>query len=110
MHRGTAFLGTVGLLLLAACTRTIIVRQPAPDTERRGSRPPPRNYPEPERPTDPSPPRSTAATLGIPPGHLPDPGECRVWIPGTPPGQQPRPRSRPCAGITAYAPAGSWII
>jgi hypothetical protein len=49
-------------------------------------------------------------TLGIPPGHLPDPGECRVWIPGTPPGRQPRPRSRPCAGIAAIAPAGSWII
>jgi len=53
---------------------------------------------------------STAATLGVPPGHLPDPGECRVWIPGTPPGQQPRPKSRPCPGIATVAPAGSWII
>src|SRR5437660_1821755 len=53
---------------------------------------------------------STAATLGIPPGHLPKPGECRVWIPGVPPGRQPRPQSRACAGIEAVAPPGSWII
>ena len=53
---------------------------------------------------------STAATLGVPPGHLPKPGECRVWIPGVPPGRQPRPRSRSCDGIAAAAPAGSWIL
>ncbi len=28
---------------------------------------------------------------GIPPGHMPPPGECRVWQPGVPPGQQPPP-------------------
>lgn len=28
---------------------------------------------------------------GIPPGHLPPPGECRVWYDGRPPGQQPPP-------------------
>jgi hypothetical protein len=53
---------------------------------------------------------SSAATLGIPPGHLPGPGQCRVWKPGTPPGRQPRPRSRPCEGIAAAAPAGSWVV
>ncbi|HXL35194.1 MAG TPA: hypothetical protein VN953_09745 [Gemmatimonadales bacterium] len=53
---------------------------------------------------------STAATLGVPRGHLPKPGECRVWIPGVPPGRQPRPRSRSCDGIVAAAPAGSWIL
>src|SRR6185503_8449328 len=53
---------------------------------------------------------STAATLGVPPGHLPQAGECRVWIPGTPPGKQPRPKSRSCAGIASVAPAGSWVI
>ena len=51
---------------------------------------------------------STAATLGIPPGHLPPPGQCRVWLPGTPPGHQPRARS--CANIERTAPAGSWIV
>ena len=27
----------------------------------------------------------------IPPGHLPPPGECRVWRPGVPAGHQPPP-------------------
>lgn len=53
---------------------------------------------------------STAATLGVPPGHLPKAGECRVWIPGTPPGQQPGPKSRSCTTIASAAPAGSWVI
>lgn len=30
---------------------------------------------------------------GIPPGHLPPAGLCRVWYDGVPPGQQPRPTS-----------------
>ena len=51
---------------------------------------------------------STASTLGIPPGHLPAPGMCRVWVPGKPPGHQARPRS--CEGIERAAPAGSWIV
>ena len=28
---------------------------------------------------------------GVPPGHRPPPGQCRVWYPGRPPGQQPPP-------------------
>ena len=51
---------------------------------------------------------SPAATLGIPPGHLPAPGMCRVWMPGQPPGHQPRARS--CERIERSAPAGSWIV
>ncbi|MFC1639503.1 hypothetical protein ACFL3B_01915 [Gemmatimonadota bacterium] len=47
-------------------------------------------------------------SLGIPPGHLPGPGECRVWVQGTPPGLQARARS--CNGILATAPVGSWIL
>ena len=38
---------------------------------------------------------------GIPPGHLPPPGECRVWYDNRPPGQQPRPTS--CANARATA-------
>lgn len=52
--------------------------------------------------------RNTAVTLGIPPGHLPPAGKCRVWVPGKPPGHQARPRG--CAGIERAAPAGSWIV
>src|SRR5688500_11218832 len=32
-----------------------------------------------------------ANSQGIPPGHLPPPGQCRVWRDGVPPGQQPSP-------------------
>lgn len=47
--------------------------------------------------------------LGIPPGHLPGPGECRVWFPGRPPGQQPPPHD--CrGGRHAEVPPGAWLI
>lgn len=112
MRWGTRFLFTGGLLLLAACTRTVIVQQPAPDRQPRGSRPPPRTPLGPDQPPPDAPPPRRDRTFEalIPPGHLPDPGQCRVWIPGRAPGRQPRPRSRPCAGIEAIAPAGSWIV
>jgi hypothetical protein len=35
--------------------------------------------------------RNRANSQGIPPGHLPAAGECRVWYDGVPPGRQPRP-------------------
>lgn len=110
MHRGTTVFVAGGLLLLAACTRTVVV-QPGPDRGLRGSRPPPRTPPEADRPAPPAPPPPVRTVeVLIPAGQLPDPGACRVWIPGTPPGRQPGPRSRPCAGIEAVAPAGSWIV
>ena len=31
------------------------------------------------------------AAVRVPPGHLPPPGLCRAWYPGTPPGHQPPP-------------------
>ena len=58
--------------------------------------------------TDRRPGPSTAVTLGVPPGQLPPPGQCRVWIQGRPPGRQARARS--CDGIVATAPAGAMIL
>ncbi len=98
MYRALAF-SVAGLVAVAACsrsTRTVVI-EPNPDV---------RQGPAAEANRGPS----TAATIGVPPGHLPDIGECRIWIPGTPPGRQPKPKSRPCAGISAFAPAGSWIL
>ena len=46
--------------------------------------------------------------LGIPEGHLPPVGECRVWYPGRPPGQQPAPSG--CAEAERNAPPGTWIL
>lgn len=63
---------------------------------------------QPEFRSEAAPTASTAATLGVPPGHLPPPGMCRVWLPDTPPGHQPKPDS--CDGIVARAPAGSMIL
>jgi hypothetical protein len=92
-------LAITGLLAVSGCTRTTrtVILDPNPDV--RGAPPAASNRGP-----------STAVTLGVPPGHLPKAGECRIWIPGTPPGRQPKPKSRPCAGIGAVAPAGSWII
>lgn len=46
--------------------------------------------------------------LNIPPGHLPPPGQCRIWYPGKPPGHQPPPTS--CE--TAFREAGmnAWVL
>ena len=46
--------------------------------------------------------------LHVPPGHMPNVGQCRIWLPGRPPGQQPKAGS--CTGLQRTAPAGSWIL
>ena len=81
----------LGLAVATGCTRTTRTVLVVPEARSEGG-------------------PSTAATLGVPHGHLPKPGQCRIWIPGVPPGHQPRPKSRSCAGIEADAPAGSWIL
>ena len=48
---------------------------------------------------------TSAEALGIPPGHRPPPGACRVWYPGVPPGQQPPPG--PCA---VRVPEGAVLV
>jgi hypothetical protein len=48
------------------------------------------------------------AALKIPPGHFPRPGECRVWIPGRPPGHQPQAAA--CHDLPGDLPAGAWIL
>ena len=46
--------------------------------------------------------------LGVPPGHYPPAGQCRVWFPGRPPGQQPRATS--CARLAGHVPAGAFVL
>lgn len=46
--------------------------------------------------------------LRIPEGHLPPPGECRVWYPDRPPGQQPPPVK--CGSVRSHVPSGAWLI
>ena len=49
------------------------------------------------------------ASQGIPPGHLPPPGECRVWYDNRPPGQQPAPTSCSAARAEAARTSGRVI-
>lgn len=44
--------------------------------------------------------------LDIPKGHYPPPGECRIWFPDRPPGDQPPPVK--CG--EGPVPAGAWLI
>lgn len=44
----------------------------------------------------------------VPPGHLPPPGECRVWHPDRPPGQQPPPGS--CYELERRVPPGACLV
>ncbi|HSJ30813.1 MAG TPA: hypothetical protein VK933_05220 [Longimicrobiales bacterium] len=45
---------------------------------------------------------------GVPPGHYPKPGECRIWHSGRPPGQQPKPTA--CSNLMGRVPAGAFIL
>ena len=90
MRLATIAAATLAFVAAAAC-KPVPASEPAPDPRPSHGRSP-----------------STAATLGIPPGHLPPPGMCRVWLPGEPPGHQPKSRS--CSNIERTAPAGSYIV
>lgn len=46
--------------------------------------------------------------LGVPLAQLPPSGACRLWHPGRPVRDQPRPG--PCASIEPTAPPESWIL
>jgi surface antigen len=45
---------------------------------------------------------------GMPPGHMPPPGECRIWYPGRPPGHQPAPG--PCRVLRHRVPPGAILL
>lgn len=44
----------------------------------------------------------------IPPGHLPPPGQCRIWFPDRPPGHQPPPG--PCRKLRHQVPPGAVLV
>jgi hypothetical protein len=46
--------------------------------------------------------------IHIPPGHMPPPGECRIWYPDRPPGQQPP--SGHCSELRDQVPPGAILV
>ncbi len=44
----------------------------------------------------------------VPKGHLPPPGECRIWYPDRAPGQQPPPGN--CRDLRRHVPYGATLI
>lgn len=49
-----------------------------------------------------------AHSVPIPEGHMPPPGECRIWYPGRPPGQQPPPGN--CYELEHHVPPGAILV
>ena len=49
-----------------------------------------------------------AQPIHIPPGHLPPPGQCRIWFPDRPPGHQPPPG--PCHVLQYQVPPGAVLV
>ena len=54
------------------------------------------------------PPPHAHGLLKIPKGHLPKPGQCRVWVPGTPPGRQQKAGN--CSTLAPQVPVGAWLV
>lgn len=57
---------------------------------------------------EPSPDPFPARHVDIPPGHMPPPGECRIWFPDRPPGQQPPPGK--CHELERRVPPGAVLV
>ncbi len=48
------------------------------------------------------------SSVPIPEGHMPPPGECRIWYPDRPAGQQPPPGD--CRKLQRQVPPGAYLI
>ena len=51
---------------------------------------------------------SDARSFRIPPGHYPPRGQCRIWVPNSPPGLQSAPG--PCRDLERRVPAGAYLV
>lgn len=46
--------------------------------------------------------------VSVPAGHLPPPGECRIWYPDRSPGDQPPPGN--CRDLQQHVPPGAVLV
>jgi hypothetical protein len=77
---------TAAFLLSACAPRPVVIRQKPPSP----------------------PPARVHKDVKIPPGHMPPPGECRVWYPDLPPGKQPPPGE--CRKLERSVPRGAVLV
>jgi hypothetical protein len=100
-----ALLLSVTLILAAGCGRkpaTAVVTRPSGSVSTAGQ-------PEAARTAAArEPARGPRRLNGVPPGHYPKAGECRLWVPGRPPGQQAPPTA--CARLRGAVPAGAFVL
>jgi len=97
-------------LSFAGCSSHRVVVESDPGVYSTGRASSSTNLPSGAKAATTNPNASTAATLGIPPGHLPPPGQCRVWIPGEAPGKQKNQASGDCTWAQARVPPGGWLV
>ena len=97
------------LLVVATSGCTIRYRQPADEPVVEEQDKDTRSHPGDKDNKDKGgPPPHAHGLLKIPKGHLPKPGMCRIWVPGTPPGHQRKAGG--CATLAAQVPEGAWLV
>lgn len=91
----------VALLALTACAGS-----PPP-----GANDPPPGAEDAEETAAPDGAATREESYGIPPEHLPPPGQCRIWLPDEPAEEQARenPVGR-CSTLRETIPAGGWLV
>lgn len=101
----------IALALTAAC----LVSTPAIADQDKGERREGKKHEQQEKERDKRADRKDRAGRGggqahakVPPGHLPPPGECRIWFPDRPPGHQPPPGD--CHELSRRAPPGAVLV
>ncbi len=94
----------------SACSSHRVVVEPEPGVRTTGRASSSTALPTGAKAATANPNASTSARLGIPPGHLPPPGQCRVWVPGEAPGRQKDGAAGDCAWVQARVPPGAWLV
>ena len=100
----------ITVLALSGCGSHQITIEPEPGVYDTGRTSSSTDVPTGAKAATSNPNASTAARLGIPPGHLPDPGECRVWIPSESPGKQKKNAQGDCSWVASQVPPGGWLV